>query len=43
MVLTSDFEFCEWIQKKKVGEDAQFLDMIVWTNEVTFKLNGTEN
>jgi hypothetical protein len=35
-------EFCEWIQRK-VGEDAQFLGVIVWTDEATFKLNGTVN
>jgi hypothetical protein len=35
-------EFCGWIQRK-VGEDAQFLGMIVWTDEATFKLNGTVN
>jgi hypothetical protein len=35
-------EFSEWIQRK-VGEDAQFLGMVVWTDEATFKLNGTVN
>jgi hypothetical protein len=35
-------ELCEWIQRK-MGEDAQFLSMIVWTDGVTFKLNGTVN
>jgi hypothetical protein len=35
-------EFCERIQRK-VGEDAQFLGMIVSTDEATFKLNGTVN
>ncbi|XP_042225978.1 uncharacterized protein LOC121868990 [Homarus americanus] len=35
-------EFCEWIQGK-VNEDKQFVDKIVWSNEATFKLNGTVN
>jgi len=35
-------EFCEWIQRK-VSEDAQFLGVIVWTDEVTCELNGTVN
>jgi hypothetical protein len=35
-------ECCEWIQRKVV-EDAQFLGMVVWTDEATFRLNGTEN
>jgi hypothetical protein len=35
-------EFCEWIQRK-VGEGAQFLSMIVWTDEATYDLNGTVN
>jgi hypothetical protein len=26
-----------------VGEDAQFLGIIIWTDEATFKLNGTMN
>jgi hypothetical protein len=33
-------EFCEWVQRE-MGEEAQFLGAIVWTDEETFKLNGT--
>jgi hypothetical protein len=34
--------FCKWIQRK-VAEDAPFLGTIDWTEEATFKLNGTVN
>jgi hypothetical protein len=40
--LDQRLEFCEWIQRQ-VGEDAQFVVMIVWTDEATFELNGTVN
>jgi hypothetical protein len=35
-------EFCEWFQRK-VDEDAQFVDMIICSDEATFKLSGTVN
>jgi hypothetical protein len=35
-------ELCEWFQRK-VDENAQFVDMTVWSDEATFKLNGTVN
>jgi hypothetical protein len=35
-------EFCKWFQRK-VDEDAQFVDIIVWSDEATFKLSGTVN
>jgi hypothetical protein len=35
-------EICEWFQRK-VYEDALFVDMTVWSDVVTFKLNGTVN
>jgi hypothetical protein len=35
-------EFCEWFQRK-VDEDAEFVDMTVWSDEATFKLNGAVN
>jgi hypothetical protein len=34
-------EFCEWF-KRKVDEDAQFVDMTVWS-EATFRLRGIVN
>jgi hypothetical protein len=35
-------KFCEWLQHK-VHEDGEFVIKTVWSDEATFKLNGTVN
>jgi hypothetical protein len=35
-------ECCEWFQRN-ADEDAQFIDMTVWSDKAIFKLNGTVN
>jgi hypothetical protein len=35
-------ESCQWFQRK-VDEDAQFVDLTVWSDEATFELSGTVN
>jgi hypothetical protein len=35
-------QFCEWLQHT-VHEDEEFVNKIVWSDEATFKLNGTVN
>jgi hypothetical protein len=35
-------QFCEWFQHK-VHKDEEFVSKTVWSNEVTFKLDGTVN